>query len=131
MNCPYEEQYSRRCSSASSPAAASRTFVYPHSAGDPEPEDLHDSFRFSPGGFASAIFRVEGNIYVGRTSAGGIGKRVELGDGKNSAAEFERECGFFLQLRKGKVIAVETDRDVRAIIQGRTVTLKAYTPQLL
>ena len=105
-----------------------RTFVYPHSVGDPEAEDLQDSFRFTPGGFASAIARVDGNIYVGRTSAGGVGKRLVLSGGQNPAEEFERECGFLLQLRNGKVTAVEVDRDTRATIQSRGVSLRAFVP---
>ena len=105
-----------------------RTFVYPHSVGDPEAEDLPDSFRFTPGGFASAIALVDGKIYIGRTSAGGVGKRLDLPGGKSPAAEFERECGFLLQLRNGKVTAVEVDRDTRATIQGRGVSLRAFVP---
>ena len=38
-------------------------------------------------------------------------------------------CGFMLQLRNGRVIAVEgVDRDVSGRVQGKKVILKAYVP---
>ena len=49
------------------------------------------------------------------------------GDGKPDVT-FSAECGFVLQLRDGRVIAAEADRDVTAIIQGKTVALKRYQP---
>jgi hypothetical protein len=71
---------------------------------------------------------VSGKIYTGRTAAGGVGRVVDIdGDGKPDVT-FSAECGFMLQLRDGQVTAVETDRDVTAMIQGKTVALKRYQP---
>ena len=82
-------------------------------------------------GFHSLLGRVSGNLYVGRTSAGGVGTEIDLdGDGKPDV-RFNRECGFLLQLDRGKVIAIETDRAVTAEVRGRRVPLEAHSPVVL
>src|SRR5205814_56274 len=47
------------------------TFVYPRGAGDPSGEKVRASFERHGQDFASVLGRVKGNLYVGRTSAGG------------------------------------------------------------
>ena len=85
----------------------------------------------TPDGFHSLLGRVSGNLYVGRTSAGGVGTEIDLdGDGKPDV-RFSRECGFLLQLDRGQVIAVETDRAVTAQLRGRRVSLVAQSPVVL
>ena len=94
--------------------ALNRTFVYPAGAGDPSPDSVRRSFQVTSAGFHSLLGRVSGNLYVGRTSAGGVGTEIDLdGDGKPDV-RFSRECGFLLQLDRGQVIALETDRAVTA-----------------
>jgi hypothetical protein len=110
----------------SSPANA--TFVYPRGAGDPQAEAVRKSFAVHGQDFSSVLGKVTGTIYTGRTSAGGIGRAVDIdGDGKADAT-FSEECGFVLQLRNGQVIAAEADRDVMATIRGKKIVLKRYTP---
>ena len=108
-----------------------RTFVYPASAGDPAPDSVRRSFQVTSTGFHSLLGRVSGNLYVGRTSAGGVGTEIDLdGDGQPDV-RLSRECGFLLQLDRGKVIAIETDRAVTAAVRGRKVTLDAHLPLVL
>ena len=71
---------------------------------------------------------MEGNGYIGRTVAGGIGSGVDLdGDGKPDVT-FSSNCRFLMQLKDGRVVAIEADRRVRARVQGRAVDLWAYMP---
>jgi hypothetical protein len=112
-------------------AAAGRVneiFVYPRGAGDPTAEAIRASFKRTRRGFSSLLGRVEGKLYVGRTAAGGEGDRLDLkGDGKDDVV-FSTTCGFLLQLHNRKVTALETDRAVDALVQGRRVRLSAYRP---
>jgi hypothetical protein len=105
-----------------------RVFIYPHGEGDPSANAVRNGFRLTATGFESILGRVDGTVYVGRASAGGIGDRVDLdGDGEADVT-FAAPCGFILQLSKGVVTSVETDRDVSAGIQGQTVDLKKHRP---
>lgn len=108
-----------------------RIFVYPAGAGDPAPEIVRAGFQLTPDGFRSPLGSVSGRLYIGRTSAGGVGTGIDLdGDGKLDV-RFSRECGFLLQLDRGKVIAVEADQPVTADISGRQMKLSAHAPVLL
>jgi hypothetical protein len=113
------------------PGTVNRTFIYPSGAGDPAAEAVRRSFTVGNGGFHSVLGRVSGNVYTGRTAAGGFGSKVDL-DGDGAAdARFSRPCGFLLQIRAGRVVAVESDSAVTAVIQGRKLRLDRYVPQLL
>ena len=104
------------------------TFVYPRSAGDPDAESVRASFKRDGKDFSSVLGRVKGTLYVGRTSAGGVGKAIDLdGDGADDVS-FGESCGFILQLKDGNIIRVEADRAVKARIAGREVALTAYKP---
>lgn len=108
-----------------------RTFIYPTGVSDLAANRVHDSFQVTAGGFRSVLGRVSGNLYVGRTSAGGVGRELDLdGDGKPDVT-FSAECGFLLQLARGKVTAVESDRAVVGEIQGRHISLEAHSPVVL
>jgi len=110
---------------------SNRTFIYPRVEGDPPAEAVRASFRQTAQGFSSLLGRVNGNLYVGRTSAGGEGRSIDLdGDGRPDAA-FTPACGFLLQLDGGRVTAVEVDREVRATIAGKRFDLAPFTPQFL
>jgi hypothetical protein len=104
------------------------TFVYPRNAGDPDAESVRASFKRDGKDFSSVLGRVKGTLYVGRTSAGGVGKAIDLdGDGADDVS-FGESCGFILQLKDGQVIRMEADRAVKARIAGREVALTAYKP---
>ena len=45
--------------------------------------------------------------------------------------EYHRECGFLLQLDRGLVMAVETDRAVTAEVRGRQLRLEARSAVVL
>jgi hypothetical protein len=107
---------------------ASRTFVYPRSAGDPAADAVRRSFTFDSDGYASTLARVHKDVYVGRTSAGGVGSEADLDRDGKADVSFSERCGFVLQMRAGRVIAAEADRDVSAEMQGRKMRLKAYAP---
>jgi hypothetical protein len=112
-------------------ARTNLTFVYPRGAQDPPASAVRASFRQTVQGFSTVLGRVAGNLYVGRNAAGGEGKSIDLdGDGRPEAA-FSAACGFLLQLSGSRVMAVEVDRDVRATIKGRRLSLKAFEPVLL
>jgi hypothetical protein len=106
--------------------ATNRTFVYPSGPGDPRADAVRGSFTVEQDGFRSVLGRVAGDIYVGRTSAGGVGDHLDLPGGP---VTFSKTCGFVVQLRNGKVTAVETDRDVAAEIQGRKMMLARFKPE--
>jgi hypothetical protein len=104
------------------------TFVYPRSAGDPPAEQVRDSFRLAADGFESRLGTVHGTLYVGRTSAGGEGTSVDCDRDGTADATFSTHCQFILQLRDGKITAVEADRKVTASIEGKAMALEASQP---
>jgi hypothetical protein len=107
------------------------TFIYPRGPRDPPAEAVRGSFRLTADGFKSLLGTVQGTLYVGRTSAGGVGTGVD-GDGDRVPdATFSAPCGFVLQLRDGKIVAVETSRQVDAQVGGKTLALEAYRPVAL
>lgn len=111
--------------------SAVRTFVYPRSASDPGAASVRASFTRDGQNFSTLLGRVEGSLYVGRTSAGGFGTSIDLdGDGTDDV-QFNHACGFILRLKNGAVRSVETDRTVNAVIGGRSVSLAAYAPKNL
>jgi len=110
------------------PGGVNQTFIFPRGAGDPDAERVRKSFRLTPTGFSSELGSVAGQVYVGRTSAGGVGDHVDLnGDGR-ADVRFIKTCGFILQLDGGRVTAVEADRNVSVTIGRRRLQLTAYTP---
>ena len=110
--------------------SAVRTFVYPSSAGDPPAEEVRASYVPSADGFATALGRVSGTTYVGRTSAGGVGDAIDLDADGSPDVTFGRPTGFVLTLNPDRTIArVEADRDVTATIGGGVHALRAYRPQ--
>ncbi|BCU77904.1 hypothetical protein [Luteolibacter sp. LG18] len=104
------------------------TFVYPRSAGDPTAAEVRASFKRKGADFTSVLGRVTGTLYTGRTSAGGEGKAIDLDrDGKDDVT-FSETCAFILQLKDGKVTALEADRPVTATLGGKTVKVEAWQP---
>lgn len=108
-----------------------RIWIYPSSTGDPNPKAVRDSLILTPQGFRSCLGRVEGTLYVGRMSAGGMGTEIALKQGGIPDATFSAPCGFILQLDHGTVTAIETDRAVTAKIQGKDLELSPFCPRLL
>jgi hypothetical protein len=90
------------------------TFIYPQSAGDPQGSAVAASLKVTNDGFQSVL-----------------GREIDLdGDGRADAT-FSAECGFLIQLKSAKAIAIETDRDVDCNLSGRKLRLKAHRPQTL
>ena len=109
-------------------AADAQTFVYPRGAGDPTAESVRTSFVRAGGDFRTVLGRVSGSLYVGRTSAGGVGTGIDLDGNGSQDVTFSTSCGFILQLSGGAVTAVEADRAVTANVRGQTIALEAYSP---
>ncbi|MFI5378858.1 MAG: hypothetical protein ACHRHE_06155 [Tepidisphaerales bacterium] len=113
---------------ATAVAGINRTFVYPRGPQDPPARKVRDSFHAAADGFESQLGVVHGTLYVGRTSAGGEGRSIDCDrDGKPDAV-FDADCRFVLQLREGRVVAVEADRELTVRVQGKQIRLSAYTP---
>src|SRR5260370_12830546 len=95
-------------------AASVPTCVYPESPWDPSADSVRTSFARNGTGFSSVLGSVVGNVYVGRTSAGGVGSAVDLNGNGTSDVTFSASTGFILQLANGRVTAIEADRSVTA-----------------
>jgi hypothetical protein len=109
--------------------AANRTFVYPRNANAPTGAAVRDSFMMTANGFKSVLGRVEGNMYVGTTSAGGEGTSLDIDGDGTPEVTFDASCKFVLQLNAGKVTAVESDRAVNFTRTGSApIALKPYVP---
>jgi len=108
-----------------------RTFIYPRSGQDPAAETVHKSFRITDDGFESALGWVHGSLYAGPSSAGGEGNGISLRPGAAPDVTFDVTCKFVLQLRKGHIAAIETDRKCVATLGARKVELEPYSPREL
>jgi hypothetical protein len=107
------------------------TFIYPRNASDPAAAEVSKNFRQTNDGFESPLAVVTATTYVGRTSAGGEGTSIDLDlDGKADVT-FDHPCRFVLQLREGKVTAIESDQPVTATLAGKSLPLKPYVPQTI
>jgi hypothetical protein len=107
---------------------SNRTFIYPRSADDPSGSTVRSSFKLTPDGFASNLALVKGDTYVGRTSAGGVAKDLDLDGDGTADVTFDKPCGFLIQLRDGKPFALEVDRDVNGAVGRRKLTFRAHEP---
>lgn len=131
-DCAFRSTYGDlRAVRMTTPDEESRTFIYPQSNGDPSAEDVQRSFVVNSNGFHSLLGRVEGNLYIGRTSAGGFGNQLDLDNDGKPDATFSKMCGFVVQLKKGKIVAVEADRAVTMKISGHELMLTPYHPILV
>lgn len=110
--------------------ASTQTFIYPRSAGDPSAESVRTSFVQNGQDFSSVLGSVKGSLYVGRTSAGGVGAAIDLNNDGINDVTFSTACGFILQLENGVVSGIEADRAVDAVVQGTPLHLEAFTPIL-
>ncbi len=106
-------------------------FVYPRSATDPAAVKVRESFAVSNNGFESELGRVDGDLYIGRTSAGGVGDAIDLDGNGSKDVSFSESCGFVLQLSNNKVKAVETDKPVTMQYKGKSYKLEAFSPLIL
>src|SRR4029453_7307412 len=103
-------------------------FIFPRNPKVPSPEAVRTRVVRNGDDFVSVLGRVQGTLYVGRTSAGGVGSSIHLDGNGTPGVTFSARCGFVLQLRQGKVLAIEADAAVTAQVQGRTVPLSPSTP---
>jgi hypothetical protein len=111
--------------------AVNETFVYPRNAAEPTAAAVQRSFVRTASGFRSLLGRVDGNLYIGRTSAGGEGRIIDLNHDGKADVTFSEKCQFILRHEHGKVQAIETDRPVSALMQGIQIKLTAYKPVYL
>jgi hypothetical protein len=110
-------------------SAAHRTFVYPRNASAPTGAAVRDSFMVTSDGFTSVLGRVQGNTYVGATSAGGEASSLDIDGDGTADVSFGQVCKFVLQLDGGHVVAVEADRAVAFTMGARApVMLRPYVP---
>ena len=112
-------------------AEDAHVFTYPQSQEDPTATAVQQSFALTETGFTSLLGTVDGSMYMGRYSAGGIGNTLQLTDASSPDVELSEVCGFMVQHQEGKIIAIETDVDVTAHVQGKALSLKAYTKKEL
>jgi hypothetical protein len=104
------------------------TFIYPRNAEDPDAAVVQKSFTLTGNDFSSVLGTVKGNIYIGRTSAGGEGTSIDLDSDSTAEATFDQTTGFLMQLKLGEITKLETDKAVTAVIYGQTINLQPYTP---
>ena len=95
---------------------------------DASAKRVHDSLRVTESGFTSLLGTFDGSLYVGRSAAGGFGDHISMRRDGQPDASLSEPCGFILQLRSGKITAVETDRDVHATIQRASSTCVLICP---
>jgi hypothetical protein len=107
------------------------TFVYPHKAGQIAAIVVQRSFRRTGDGFMSLLGSVRGDVYVGKTVAGGVGRMLTLPGDQAAQLRFSQSCGFLVQLRDRRPTRVETDRDVTLSWRGKQVQLRTHVPQEL
>lgn len=107
------------------------TWIYPRNGSDTPAADVLKSFQRNGDDFSTAINSVQGKIYIGKTSAGGFGKLLDIDHDGTAEIIFDRECSFITQLKNGKIIALETDQDAKAKIDNHVVSLKASKPFML
>jgi len=105
-----------------------QTFVYPRSAGQPPAAEVRRSLRRTARGFTSVLGAVDDDTYTSATMVGGEGTSITLPHQDRPALEFDRRCGFLARIDRGKIVGVETDRDVTAHVGKRTVVLHAHEP---
>ncbi|MCU7548255.1 discoidin domain-containing protein [Chitinophagaceae bacterium LB-8] len=104
------------------------TFIYPRNIQDPDADSVQKSFIRKGNDFTSILGSVKGNIYIGRTSAGGEASTIDLNNDSTAEATFDTTTGFLMQLQMGEITKIETDRAVTAIVYGQTINLQPYTP---
>ena len=114
---------------AVTPGATNRTFVYPSSAGDPAADAVRESYVETTDGFRTALGRVAGDVYVGRTVAGGFAESVDLDFDGAADLTFAAPAAFALTMRPdGSVEQIETDRAVAATLAAGRFSLQAFSP---
>jgi hypothetical protein len=107
------------------------TFIYPRNAAQPAALDIQQSFKRTLDGFTSDLGTVHGDIYIGRTIAGGVAQNILLPGASSVPLRFSHVCGFLVQLRDGIPLSIETDRDVVLTLHGRRVQLHSHWPKKL
>ena len=103
-------------------------FVYPKSQGAPEAINVKESFLLTENGFSSLLGKVEGTVYIGKKMAGGYGQALDIDYDGTSEMVLNTSCGFISQLENGRILKIETDRDVTISVNNKTFDLQAYQP---
>ncbi|REK18879.1 MAG: hypothetical protein DWQ37_03485 [Planctomycetota bacterium] len=103
-------------------------FVYPRSSDDPPAADVQASFQLHDDGFESCLGSVRGDVYLGRTAAGGYVRQLDLD--RDGAADLvcTPPCGLILQRRGARPVAVEADREARVSLNRVVHECRAFEP---
>ena len=107
------------------------TLIYPRNGAQPAALDIQQSFKRTQDGFTSDLGTVHGDIYIGRTIAGGVGQNILLPGASSGHLGFSHVCGFLVQLRDGIPVSIETDRDVVLALHGKHIELRGHFPKKL
>jgi hypothetical protein len=102
-----------------------RTFIYPRNPNQPSPDQIKTSLKRTQNGFSSLLGRIAGNLYIGKTVAGGVARSLAL---PGSTLNFNRTCGFLVVIRNGQAAQIETDREVRLVYNGQSMSLHPHIP---
>ncbi|WP_373497611.1 hypothetical protein [Aquiflexum sp.] len=103
-------------------------FIYPRNSSEPHAKEFLDSFQWLENGFSSILGTVSGNLYIGRTSAGGEGRALDINGNGEIDVQFDQLCRFILQLEEGKVVHAEADRKVKMIYRNKEYLLTPFQP---
>ena len=106
-------------------------FTYPRSQADPPAQEVLSSFKITEQGFSSTLGRQEDSLYVGRYAAGGFGNSLDLNGDGTPDVTLATPCGFIVQHESGQILAIETDSEVKATVQGEALSIQPFTPLLL
>src|SRR5262249_61453892 len=95
----------------------------------PDAAAVKNSFMATANGFKTVLARVDGNMYVGATSAGGEGASLDIDGDGTADVTFSQSCKFVLQLAQGRITAGRADRAVN-FTEGTDapIALKPYVP---
>ena len=83
-------------------AGTVETFIYPRNPKDPLSGGGPDQLRPQRRRLCQRAGPRAGTLYVGRTSAGGVGSSIDLDGNGTTDVTFSASCGFVLQLRQGR-----------------------------
>ena len=89
---------------------------------------MKESFLLTENGFSSLLGKVEGTVYIGKKMAGGYGQALDIDYDGTSEMVLNTSCGFISQLEIGRILKIETDRDVTISVNNKTFDLQAYQP---
>lgn len=104
---------------------AVNVFLYPSTLGDPKASKVLASYTIMPAGFRTTLGGVNGNVYAGRTCAGGYGNTVDLDSNGTVDMIFADVNTFIIKMIAGKLTAVQSDKNTVLSFARKTYGLTA------